>query len=84
MTDTPDDELSNVVSFPGETVNDVPAEKVLEAVRKSDPDVVIAITIDKNHTMQVFTSTGDGMEILWLLEVAKQRLLNMTGQETMN
>lgn len=55
---------------------DIPPERVLEAAKEAGLDQVIVIGRTKDSDLYMASSTGDGPEILWLIECAKGYILD--------
>lgn len=65
----------DIVAFPGITTLDIPAERVLQrAIDEPITDVVV-LGWDKDGDFYFASSKADGGDVLWLLEIAKGKLL---------
>ena len=68
--------MRNVIELPVITRLDSPADSVLENNMGALNDVVL-IGYDKDGEFFFASNKADGAEVLWLLEKAKQELLNV-------
>jgi hypothetical protein len=68
-----DDTTTKVVSFPGVTRLDMPANRIREAIPE-DLDEIVVIGFDKAGEFYFAANKADGAAALWLLELAKRRL----------
>lgn len=68
--------MGDVVMWRGDTRNDIPADRVLEAALEAGMDSVVVLGYDKEGEEYFATSLGSKPRILWLLERFKQELLN--------
>ena len=55
---------------------DIPPERVLDAAKEAKLDDVLVIGRTNDGELYMACSTGDGPEILWLIENAKGYILN--------
>jgi len=69
----------NVVPFPVVTRLDLPADRIITAAQGNLEDVVI-VGWDLNGDFYFGSSKADGAEVLWLLEIAKKKLLEVGDQ----
>ena len=69
--------VDNVTILPVVTVLDVPCERLLTAALESTLQKVIIIGTDANGEFYFASSMADGGDVLWWLEVAKKRLLEV-------
>jgi len=67
----------NVVDFTGYTDGDVPVEKVLDGAKEGVVGDVVVIGDGVDDMLYFATSSGNAPRILWLLEQAKLRLMEM-------
>jgi hypothetical protein len=65
----------NVKLFTGETPNDFDAKVILEACARRNVTSVVIIGWEDDGDFLFTSSMGDGPECLWLLEMAKKKLL---------
>lgn len=68
------DEKDNVITLNNITSLDIPAERVL---REAIPELKDAVVIgfDNEGEFYFASSKADGANVLWLLEVAKKKLI---------
>lgn len=67
--------MGEVVELPVATSLDIPAERILKAAMESNLESVIVIGRDAEGNDYLATSTADGAEIVWSLELAKKYIL---------
>lgn len=67
---------TNVIEFPKETLNDVPAQQVIESAVAAELDEVIVIGWDKNGESYFASSQGSLAEIILDLEICKKALMD--------
>ena len=72
-------EVPKVSVLPVVTSLDLPTERILQAaINNAEPlQKVVVIGYDSNGEMYFASSVADGPEVLWLLEKAKLKLLNI-------
>lgn len=70
------DKDSNVLPFTGLTTVDVPANRILEGV-KDELDSVVVLGWDKEDSFYFAVSHGKKADILYLLELAKQSIMEV-------
>ena len=70
--------VGNVTVLPVITSLDVPCERLLTAALDSTLQRVIIIGTDAEGEFYFASSMADGGDVLWWLEVAKRKLLEMT------
>lgn len=66
----------NVVRFPGITSHDLPPETVYDMAKEADLQDIVIIGWDADGHFYYNATTADSFKALWLLEKAKQALLN--------
>lgn len=64
----------NVIFLNNETSLDIPADRVLEAA-VGELDSAVVIGYDKDGNLYTASSLADGGDVLWLLELCKNRLM---------
>jgi hypothetical protein len=69
---------SNVVPFPGVTSLDTPPERVLEVAAERELDEIVIIGCRKDGGFYFASSFADGGDVIWLLERAKHKLMQIT------
>lgn len=67
--------MGNVVEFDGITKLDIPADRILAKAAKVGLTDVIVMGYDGDGEFRFFGSSASGPETLWLLELAKRKLL---------
>ena len=72
--------MSNVIPLGCITKLDIPVDRVLEEA-KEKLDTCILIGYDKWGDLYFASTVSDGGDVLWLLEKAKQALMNVDQQE---
>lgn len=72
--------MSNVVEFNGVTKLDIPADRVLSSAQAAGLADVVVLGYDADGEFRFFGSYAAGPETLWLLELAKVRLLKAAGE----
>lgn len=71
-----------IVPFTGPTRLDIEAEKVLDEAKKTGLSSVVVVGYTVDGEVEYFaSSTGDGAEVVWLLERAKLMVLNMADED---
>lgn len=74
--------MDNIIKFPKDfkptlTYEDIPTRNILLGADNSDLEEVVVIGFDKDGELYFASSKADGGTVLWLLEKAKQLLLNV-------
>lgn len=72
--------MAEVLIWDGVTKHTLPAERILSSAIDADMDVAIVIGTDKDGEFYFASTHADGGEVLWWIEKAKQKLLNMGEQ----
>jgi len=67
----------NVVILPVVTYLDIPVERVLDGAKKAGLEGVVVIGYKKDEEFYFSSSSSSGPEVVWLLEHAKKRLLEV-------
>lgn len=68
----------NVIPLGNITKLDLPVERVLDAAKtRVEEGGVVVLGWDKDGELYFASSIADGGEVLWLMEKAKQALLNV-------
>ena len=68
-----------VVPFSGPTRLDTPAARVLTTASDASLQTAIVIGWDSTGEFYFASSAADGAEVLWLIELAKIKLMNEAG-----
>lgn len=71
--DKPRDE--KILHWDGITTLELPVERILETALDSDLDQVIVIGVEQDGEFYLSSSKTDCDKLLWLIEVAKKRLM---------
>lgn len=72
---------AEIVNFNGITKLDLPPERVLSSAVAADLDAAIVVGWDKEGEFYFASSYAAGPEVLWLLEIARTKLLKIgTGE----
>lgn len=69
--------MSEVVYLDAVTSLDIPAARVLDRALSADLETAIVIGVDKDGDFYFASSAADGGTVLWWIEIAKKRLLEM-------
>ena len=64
-----------IIPFGGITYLDLPTDRILEEAKGDCSDGVVIIGFDDEGELYFASSMADGGEVIWLLELAKKRLL---------
>lgn len=65
-------EKSNVVEFTGSTTLEIDPKKILSNLLEAPPlQEIVAITRDAEGELHLYSSSGYGPDILWLIEHAR-------------
>lgn len=70
---------AEILPFTGNTTLDIAAERVLEGAHEARLASAVVIGHAENGDFYFASSIADGGDVLWLLEVAKKKLLEMGG-----
>lgn len=70
--------MSNVVRFTGITKLDEPCDRILEDATKANLDEVVVIGYAAGD-FYFASSVADGGTVVWMLELAKKRLLEQAS-----
>jgi len=71
----------NIVYLNGVTKLDLPVDRVLQAALDEDLDEVVIIGYTKDGNEYFKSSVADGGDVLWHLERAKKKLLEVPDRE---
>ena len=71
-----EDNIDNIVAFTGSTSLDIPPKKVLEAALSEDLEWAVVIGFREDGSLYLASSTGDLLEILGSLDLAKWSYLS--------
>lgn len=67
----------NVIPLGNVTRLDLPPDRVMDKAKENIGDGVVVIGWDKEGGVYFASSIADGSEVLWLMEIAKKRLLEI-------
>lgn len=67
--------MDNVIDFTGITKLDLPAEKILSTALTKNLNTVVILGYDEKGNFYFASCKSDGGEVLWLLELAKCKLM---------
>lgn len=65
----------NVVEFDGDTVLDIPPERILDAAKGTVAKSCVVLGWTEDGKMYLASSTADASSVLWLLEAAKLEIM---------
>ena len=68
--------MGEVVILDVETRLDIPAERILEAAKQDDLETAMVIGFDADGELYVRTTTTKAKEMIWLMELAKQLVMD--------
>lgn len=71
----------NVVRFTGVTKLDLPADRILDGAQAAALQGAVVVGYDDDGEFYFASSYADGADALWLLELAKLKLLRIGGGE---
>jgi hypothetical protein len=69
-----------VVPFTGITKLDLPAERIIGGAAKANLDAVVIIGFDGDGDFFFSANKADGGEVLWLMELARKKLMEIGDQ----
>ena len=69
--------MSNVIPLGGITTLDLPTERVLDGAKGHCTDGVVVMGFDDDGELYFASSIADGGSVIWLIELAKKRLLEI-------
>lgn len=73
--------MSNVVEWRGVTRLDHPVERIIERAANADLSEVVVLGFDGDGDFFFASSKANGPDVLWLLEMAKIKLMKAGGVE---
>ena len=72
--------MGKIIPIGGITKLDLPADRILEAA-KGRLEGVVLIGFDKEGSVYAASSYADGGDVMWLLEMCKQKMMgSITGE----
>jgi len=75
--------MGKIIPIGGITKLDLPADRILEAA-KGRLEGVVLIGFDKEGSVYAASSYADGGDVMWLLEMCKQKMMESITGETNN
>ncbi|MCP4410063.1 MAG: hypothetical protein GY807_20430 [Gammaproteobacteria bacterium] len=69
--------MSNVIPLGGITKLDLPTDRVLEQAKDHCSGGVVVMGFDDDGGLYFASSIADGGSVIWLLELAKKRLMEI-------
>jgi len=69
--------MDNVVILPVVTRLDIPVERILSAAKEAEMSEVVIIGFDKDGDFYFSASKADAGDVIWCLEMAKKKLLEV-------
>ena len=69
--------MAEVIIWHGVTRLDIPVSRVLKAAREAKLSEAVVIGYDKDGDFFFAGSKADGAQALWLLELAKKKLMDI-------
>ncbi|RUM47815.1 MAG: hypothetical protein DSY80_00515 [Desulfocapsa sp.] len=69
-----------IINFHGATRLDLPADRVLREAINADLEDVVVVGWDNDGILHFASNKASGPEILWLLEVARKKLLEIEDE----
>lgn len=66
-----------VLMFNGITRLDIPVDRIISNAKKAKLDEIVVLGFGKDGDFYFGASKADGGDILWLLELAKRRLMEI-------
>lgn len=67
----------NVVDLPVITTLDIPPPRILAKAAGAGLESVVVVGFDRDGDFYFASSKSDGSDVLWLLELAKKKLLEL-------
>ena len=72
--------MRNVINLPCITRLNLPPERILEAAGNADLESVVVMGWAKDGEAYFASSLADGGNVMWLMELCKQRLLKIAEE----
>lgn len=73
--------MGDVIPLGGITRLDLPTDQVLEEAKGFCPDGVVILGYDEDGEFYFASSIADGGSVIWFMEIAKKRLLEIEEEE---
>lgn len=70
--------MSNVIPLGNVTRLNIPTDRVLDGAKGTCSDGVVVLGYDDDGSFYFASSIADGGSVLWLLELCKKQLLEIT------
>lgn len=67
----------NILVFDGVSRLDLPAERVLQSAIDAKIESAVVLGYDSDGEFYFASTKADGGEVMWLMEIAKKKLLEM-------
>ncbi len=71
----------NIVELPVVTTLQSDPQRVLDRVKDLEPKTVVVLAFDKDGDFCFQSSTPDGGDVLWLMELARHKLMKIGAGE---
>lgn len=68
---------AEVINFSGITLLDFPVERIYKGAMKAKLKTLVVVGVDEDGDFYFASTKADGGEVLWYLELAKKRLLEV-------
>lgn len=84
MSDDSNSNDSNVINFPIQEIyatDNIPTQNVFDGIQNNNLETVVVVGWTKEGNEYFASSTPNGMEIIWLLERLKYRILKDIDDE---
>lgn len=72
--------MSNVIPLGNITRLDIPTDRVLDAAKGKCSTGVVVLGFDDDNSFYFASSVADGGTVIWLLEMAKKKLLEVSNE----
>ena len=72
--------MGEVVILNTITKLDIPPERILDAAKKADLESVVILGYTKEGKYYGASSLADGGDVLWLMEITRDKLLNWDNE----
>lgn len=71
---------ADVIIWPHPTKLPIPAERVAQGALEADLESIFVLGFTKAGGVYLASNKADGGEVLWLMEIAKARLMKIAGE----
>jgi len=72
--------MGEIIRWPGITTLDTSPRLVLTYAMREEFDSIVVMGFTKSEDIYLASSVADGGTMLWLMEVAKTRLMKIAGE----